>query len=48
MSEQWQGELFEAEANLPPAPPPAAAVVASGVARVLRPNRTQLELRPCD
>ena len=47
MSDQLQGELFEADANLPRVPP-AAAASAAGVARVLWPNRTQLELRPCD
>jgi hypothetical protein len=47
MSDQWQGELFEADPSLPPVLAPAAAV-APAVARVLWPNRTQLELRPCD
>jgi len=47
MSEQLQGELFEDAPDLPPAPAPAAAL-GPGVARVLWPNRTQLELRPCD
>lgn len=47
MSDQLQGELFEDAPDLPPAPAPAAAL-GPGVARVLWPNRTQLELRPCD
>jgi transposase len=48
MSKERQGELFEPDPELPGAPSPSAAASAPGVARVLRPNRTQLELRPCD
>jgi transposase len=41
--------LFDEDCGLAPMPtlPPVAAV-AAGVARVLMPNRIQLELRPCD
>ncbi len=45
MSDELQSRLFEDDPNLPQAP---AASKAPGVARVLLPNRTQLELRPCD
>jgi len=48
MSKERQGELFEPDPELPASPSPSAAASAPGVARVLRPNRTQLELRPCD
>jgi transposase len=48
MSKERQGELFEPDPELPGAPSPSAAASAPGVARVVRPNRTQLELRPCD
>jgi transposase len=43
-----QPGLFEDDANFAQTPPPVATTVAAGVARVLMPNRTQLELRPCD
>ena len=43
-----QPGLFEDDANVAQTPPPVATTVAAGVARVLMPNRTQLELRPCD
>jgi transposase len=46
MSTQLQPGLFDDEPKL--APPPVAAARPPGVARVLMPNRTQLELRPCD
>jgi transposase len=45
MSDELQSRLFEDDPNLPPAPAPSKA---PGIARVLLPNRTQLELRPCD
>jgi transposase len=45
MSDEPQSRLFEDDPNLPPAPAPSKA---AGIARVLVPNRTQLELRPCD
>jgi len=48
MSKERQAELFAPDPELPAAPSPSAAASAPGVARVLRPNRTQLELRPCD
>jgi hypothetical protein len=47
MSDEWQGELFAADPDLAPEPA-AGAAVAVGVARVLWPNRGQLELRPCE
>ena len=43
-----QPGLFEDDANFAQTPPPVATTVAAGVARVLMPNRTQLEWRPCD
>ena len=45
MSDELQSRLFEDDPNLLPAPAPSKA---PGIARVLLPNRTQLELRPCD
>jgi transposase len=45
MSDELQLRLFEDDSNLAPA---LATSTAPAVARVLVPNRTQLELRPCD
>ena len=49
MTCELQPGLFDEDSGLAPVPalPPVAAV-AAGVARVLMPNRMQLELRPCD
>jgi hypothetical protein len=49
MSTQQQPGLFDENPSLAPTPSPvAASAPPPGVARVLMPNRTQLELRPCD
>lgn len=48
MSTPLQPGLFDDEPNLAPPPPPVVAAPTLGVTRVLMPNRTQLELRPCD
>lgn len=49
MSTQQQPSLFDEDPSLALTPPPVAAPAPPpGVARVLMPNRTQLELRPCD
>lgn len=45
MNDELQSKLFEDDPNLPPAPAPSVSV---GMARVLRPNRAQVELRACD
>ena len=45
MSNELQARLFEDDPSLPQAP---AAGQAPGAARVQLPNRTQLQLRPCD
>jgi transposase len=49
MTCELQPSLFDEDSGLAPVPtlPPVSAV-AAGVARVLMPNRMQLELRPCD
>ncbi len=49
MSNEPQPRLFDDDPSVAPMPAPVATTVAAGVvARVLMPNRTQLELRPCD
>ena len=49
MSTQQQPSLFDEDPSLALTPPPVAAPAPPpGVARVLMPHRTQLELRPCD
>jgi hypothetical protein len=48
MSTQQHLGLFDEDASLAPPPPPVEVAGPPGVARVLMPNRTQLELRPCD
>jgi hypothetical protein len=47
MFNERQPGLIDDDPNCAHAPPPVTTV-AAGVARVLMPNRTQLELRPCD
>jgi transposase len=48
MSTDLQPGLFDDDPNLAQTPPPGAAPTPVGIPRVLMPNRTQLELRPCD
>ena len=49
MTCERQSSLFDEDSGLAPVPTlPPVLTVSAGVARVLMPNRMQLELRACD